>query len=638
MAILSRLLLWRRVIILIATPIALLPLITVFDSSETKCSYLLILMAVYWVTETLPVGVTSLLPVVFFPFFEIVSSAEISAQYVNDANMLFLGGLLMSAAIEYWQLHKRTALSILRYVGPEPRWLLLGIMLTTWFTSMWISNTAATAMMVPIVEAILIQFKDSDIERSLFSPTRDVLKTLKGALSGDVITVGDVTASTSFTTATQTTSTGQSSGESEDIQEGNVQQLRNVLQDVIQKDTLSEPPEEDENFVRFGKALSLCVCYSATCGGIACITGTGTNLALKAYTDVLYAAHDLENPLTFNTWLWFGVPLSLMVLLICWAWLQMYYISDRENTSDLSHEQYYTNKLKTIKDIIESEYQKLGSLLFGQVMVIGLFLMLVLLWVTRDLGGVVGWGDYFDPPVKDSAPAIFIAVLLFCLPCTAPWLKAYNDPNHPGRWNRSKGHSRHRKATKIGTWVIRPLLTWDVAQQKVPWHIFLLLGGGYALSKGSEKSGLSTWIGLHLESLKGWNEWGMLILICYVTAASTEFTSNAAVATLLLPIMAQLALNTGVHPLYYMLPCTHACSFAFMLPVATPPNAIVFSYGRVKISDMVRTGLVLNIVAVPILIAVTGTIGNAIFDFDEIPLAFYNESLLRQEILNDDTA
>ncbi|XP_059151130.1 solute carrier family 13 member 2-like [Physella acuta] len=636
------LLLWRRVIILVVTPISLLPLITLFDSKESKCSYVVILMAVYWLTEALPVGITSLLPIFLFPMFEIVSSGDIASMYVNDANMLFLGGLLMSAAIEYWQLHKRIALGVLRYVGAEPRWLLLGMMLITWFTSMWISNTATTAMMVPIVEAILNQFKASDIEHKLFNTSPD-------NMSGDVVmSAGDLTVSTS-SSSQSTEATGKAEEGPLEKQKSSMHEADKQNQaetDKQQSGLLSDShihtdAEEDNDFTRFGKALSLSVCYSATCGGIACLTGTDPNLVLKSYTDALYSAHHLDNPVTFITWMAFGLPISVTVLLVCWAWLQVTYINSSASPGDFKRDEFYNTQMPLIKQILEDEYQKLGPLVrvtvfrsyrFGQVLMIILFVLLVLLWVTRDMGGLTGWGVFFDPPVKDGAPAIFMAVLLFCLPSTAPWLTSYNDPKHPEQWKRKKGHHKHKQAARVGSLVIRPLLTWNVAQQKVPWHIFLLLGGGYALSKGSEKSGLSTLIGNQLVILNGWNQWGILIVICYLTAATTEITSNITVATLLLPIMAQLALNTGVHPLYYMLPCTHACSFAFMLPVATPPNAIVFSYGRVQISDMVRTGLVLNVLSVPILIAITGTIGTALFDFDEMPIAFLNESLLRENI------
>ncbi|KAH9525647.1 hypothetical protein Btru_001952 [Bulinus truncatus] len=370
--------------------------------------------------------------------------------------------------------------------------------------------------------------------------------------------------------------------------------------------------------------MSLCICYAANSGGIAALTGTGPNLALKAHSDQLYSRFNVKNPITYGSWMAYGLPLSVVILIVCWCWLQIAFLRCRGACSCCSRHKGDAKRSERIKQVIRDEYNKLGPIVFGQAMIIVLFLFLITLWITRDLGGVAGWGSVFGTEVKDGAAAIFISVLLFAVPSTMPCLKSYNDPAHPQKWEREKIKSVDKQLVRFGPIEIRPLLNWKVVHEKMPWHLFLLLGGGYALSKGCEKSGLSSWIGHQLEFFSDWNQWGILFIICYITAAATEVTSNTAIATLLMPIMSQLALTTGVHPLYYMLPTALACSFAFMLPVATPPNAIVFAYGRIKIMDMALAGLVLNILAVPCLIGITGTIGNAVFDFDNVPAQFIN--------------
>ncbi|XP_059151149.1 Na(+)/citrate cotransporter-like [Physella acuta] len=566
-------------------------------------------MSVFWLTECLPVGMTALFPVFLFPVFEIVPSSEIASQYVNDANMLFIGGLLMAAAVEYWQIHKRIALKMLRGVGAEPKWLMLGMMLATWFLSMWISNTAATAMMIPVVEAILKRLKESEIENKIFSPSLGDLTTSATA----VMSVEEGSPKTSIESLTTVTA--------RITEEYKESEFPSVL---LKEETAADvgPEVEDENYVNFGKAISLSICYSATCGGVANLTGTDPNLVLKSFTDAIYSSRNLNNPVTFSTWFAYGFPMSVVMMVITWAWLQVTYLS----YSDIGNEKYYKMRMKKVKKILDDEYDALGSMVFGQILIIILFVSLVLLWMTRDMGGEMGWGHMFYPPVKEGAVAIFVAVLLFGLPATPPWGKAPQRTAADPDKNLDKNNS-HKRDKKKGNLVIRPLLTWSIANERVPWQIFFLLGGGYALSRGCERSGLSLWVGQQLETLGEFNQWGILIIICYVTAAATEVTSNNTIATLLLPILGQLALNTGAHPLYYMLPCTFACSFAFMLPVATPPNAIVFAYGRVKITDMARTGLALNILSVPCLVAMTGTIGNIVFDFDEVPEAFLNRTL-----------
>ncbi|CAL1537339.1 unnamed protein product [Lymnaea stagnalis] len=514
--------------------------------------------------------------------------------------MLFVGGLIMATAIEYWNLHKRVALLVLMAVGAEPRWLMLGMMLATWFLSMWISNTATTAMMIPIAEAVLVQLKGTS-------------KASQQKVNGDLGNYELKIVSGSNGTIT----------EKADPETGSSSQMVKPPSVPADQENEDGGDEDDPAWVNMGKALSLCICYASSAGGIACLTGTGPNLILKGLTDNLYTAHNLHNPVTFGLWMAFGLPLSLLMLVLSWAWLIIAFFRCRGVSSCCAGNKQDADQAKRIKEVIRKEYASLGPFVCGQVMVIILFLSLVTLWITRDLGGVTGWGKVFNPPVKDGAAAILIAVLLFAVPSTLPCLKSYSDPAHPEKWGKKQGSDITKQHTiRFGPIEIRPLLTWKVASQKLPWHLFLLMGGGYALSKGCEKSGLSSWVGHQLEFFTEWNKWPILFVICSIASLATEVTSNSAMATLLLPIMSELAMNTGVHPLYYMLPTAMATSFAFMLPVATPPNAIVLAYGRVSIADMVKTGIVMNILAVPCLVAVTGTLGDLLFDFGNIPAEF----------------
>ncbi|XP_059151135.1 Na(+)/citrate cotransporter-like [Physella acuta] len=590
---------WRTVFILIFTPFLLLPLILIIGTKESKCGYVLILMGIYWITESLPVGVTALIPVFLFPFFEILSSNEISAQYMNDVNMLNLGGLVMAVAIEEWELHKRVALRVLMCVGTEPRWLMLGMMLATWFLSMWMSNTATAAMMIPIAEAILYQLRSA----------KDAYKNPESENGF----VGADTKETAIDLADLNSEVHYENGE-------NVNDKENARkQKSLETEHVRSSNDKNDGLTGFAKGITLCICYSATAGGTATLTGSGPTLTLKALTDVHYAKLGLKNPINYATWMGLGLPVAFIVLMLCWCWLQVFFLSCRRRPTNAA-------QAERIKLYIHNEYKKLGPLVFGQGVIVFLFGVLVALWITRDLGGVAGWGRMFQLPIKDGAAAIFVAVLLFAFPSSLPCMKTKQDTKQPIKTIDNQTDLINVEVGIIEAPEIRPLLSWQAAQEKIPWQLFFLLGGGFALSKGSEKSGLSAWIGQELEVFSSWNQWGILFMICYITAAATEVTSNTAIANLFLPIVSQLAINTGVHPLYYMLPTTLACTFAFMLPVATAPNALVFSYGRLSMRDMAQTGLMLNLLAVPCSIAVTSTIGDLLFDFANVPVEFLNST------------
>uniref|UniRef100_A0AAZ3QTK1 Solute carrier family 13 member 2 n=1 Tax=Oncorhynchus tshawytscha TaxID=74940 RepID=A0AAZ3QTK1_ONCTS len=434
------------------------------------CGYVIILMALYWCTECMPLAVTGLLPVILFPMMGIMESSEVCNQYMKDSNMLFVGGLLVAIAVEYWNLHKRIALRVLLLVGVRPALLMMGFMGTTAFLSMWISNTASTAMMLPIANAVLKQLCDSEAQ----AEEREMdLMAIRGAWTG----------------------TG------------------------IPKD---QDNQREAKYLNLDKGMSLSVCYAASIGGTATLTGTTPNLILKGQVDELFPGN--EDIINFASWFGFSFPNMVLMLIISWLWLQFMYLGCNMKKSfgcgmnkDGDKEAY---------GVIKNEYKKLGSMCFAEGCVLVLFVLLVLLWFTREPGFMPGWATVLfnkdRPYVTDGTVAILMSTLFFMIPSQLPRCGGYSEDGKP------------LKAPPT-------LLNWDVVQEKMPWNILLLLGGGFALARGSEVSGLSQWLGESLAPLQSIPPFAISFLLCLLTATFTECSSNVATTTLFLPILASMA-------------------------------------------------------------------------------------------------
>ncbi|KAK5904887.1 hypothetical protein CesoFtcFv8_006407 [Champsocephalus esox] len=567
----------KNEIILFSTPLLLLPLPLVIGTSEAECAFVIIMMAVYWCTEVLPLAVTALLPAILFPLFGIMQSKDVCMQYLKDTNLLFVGGLMVAVAVEHWNLHKRIALRVLLFVGVRPALLMLGFMGVTAFLSMWISNTATTAMMVPIVQAVLQQLNNSEDE-------------IPKILSSEEL---------EQTSETDSKQTPQAEKQSEGQGPVVVTLLDAAVEDAMRKDA--------EEKMKMCKGMTLCVCYAASIGGTATLTGTGPNLVLKGQMNQLFPENG--DVINFASWFGFAFPNMIIMLTLAWLWLQFVFMGFNFKKT------WGCGAVKTEKDIaaynvICEEHRRLGPMSFGEISVLGLFTLLVVLWFTREPGFVNGWAkNIFNSKaeyVTDATVSIFIAILLFVLPSKPPSFCSWRT-------------QRFDTAPHQNTGPTPPLLTWKVVQKKLPWGIVLLLGGGFALAKGSEVSGLSKWMGDQMTPLQHIPPWAIAIILCLLIATFTECTSNVATATLFLPVLASMSQSIGINPLYVMVPCTLSASFAFMLPVATPPNAIVFSYGYLKVSDMAKTGIVMNIIGILCITLAINTWAKAMFDLDTFP-------------------
>ncbi|WP_179006438.1 SLC13 family permease [Winogradskyella forsetii] len=297
----------------------------------------------------------------------------------------------------------------------------------------------------------------------------------------------------------------------------------------------------NENLI-FGKALMLAIAYSASIGGMATLIGTPPNLVLAGVVESTY-----HTEITFSQWFMFGFPISIVLLLICWFYLTRFAFKFEQKEFPGGRKE------------IEKQLKALGNISYEEKAVLVVFICAVIAWISRSFV-LSKW----LPAIDDTIIAIMAALVLFLIP------------------NRKK---------------IDALISWTDAV-KLPWGILLLFGGGMALATGFETSGLAAWLGNQLTSLIGVSVFILLLVLIASVNFLTEITSNMATTAMLLPVLVALAAVLNIHPYILLVSATLAASCAFMLPVATPPNAVVFGSGYLKIEDMVRKGIWMNVISI----------------------------------------
>ena len=459
----------KNILGLIIGPLLFLAIMIFVDaeglSFEAKCILASTAwMAVWWVTECVPISVTALLPIVLFPLTGGMDLATTTAAYGHKLVFLFVGGFLIALAIEKWHLHKRLALNIIRVTGSNKSRVILGFMLATAFLSMWISNTATSIMILPVGLAIISQLKDDP-------------KTI-----------------------------------------------------------------ENENEV-FGKSLMIAIAYSASIGGMATLIGTPPNMVLAGVVEESYGIK-----LNMFDWMKFGVPLSSFLLIICWLYLT-------KIAFKFKNEEFSAGKEEILRQI-----NKLGSFSNEEIKVLIVFTLTALGWIFR------GSIETIFPMIDDTIIAIFFAVTLFIIP--------------------TKNHKSNTT-----------LLVWNDTV-KLPWGILILFGGGMAIASAFGKSGLALWIADLLQNLNDVSLFLIILIIVTSINLLTEVTSNMATTAMLLPVLVTIALAIEVHPYFLLVSATLAASCAFMLPISTPPNAVVFGSGFLKIEDMFKKGIWMNLISI----------------------------------------
>lgn len=423
------------------------------------------LMAIWWLTEALPLSATALLPIALLPMLGATSIGEATAPYARPVIFLFLGGFMLGLAMERWGLHKRIALLTILAVGTGPRSVIAGFMLATAALSAFVSNTATVIMLIPIATSVLA--------------------------------------------------------------------------------TLPENPEAPEGArARFATCLVLAIAYAASIGGIATLIGTPPNAVLAGFVQGRE-----EYTISFGRWMLHALPLVAVLLPVAFLLLvgPLFRIKGAIGGS---------------RDVVRDELRDLGPMKPGEWVVLSIFSVTASLWIFKDLVLRLQIFEDLGISLSDAQIAMLAAVALFVVPVSKQWTTFALD--------------------------------WETAR-KAPFGILLLFGGGLSLAAAVSATGLDAAIGQQFARLQGVPIWLIVLGLCLTVTFLTELTSNTAVTTALLPVLAAAGPALGIDDAYLLLPAAVSASCAFMLPVATPPNAVAFASGHATIMQMARTGVLLNV-------------------------------------------
>lgn len=443
------------------------------------------LMAIWWISETMPIPATALLPLVLLPLGGLADIKATAAPYANPIVFLFLGGFLIALAMERWEVHRRIAFGLIGVLGLRPGRIVGGFLIAAAALSMWVSNTATALMMLPIAISVLA---------------------------------------------------------------------------LLPHERANEPKQK-----AFRVALMLAVAFGATTGGMGTLIGTPPNALLAGFVDRTYGIS-----IGFGQWMLIGVPVVLLAL-------PLVYVVLTRIAFKLDHE-----PLAGVADLITAERKRLGRLSGAEAIVVVVFALTATAWITRQ------WLEESIPGLSDTTIAIAGALALFVIPV----------PGGGGRF----------------------LMNWDAAKA-VPWDVLLLFGGGLSLATQIQGSGLSAWLGEQAAQLDGLPIMIVVAVICFGILMLTELTSNTATAATFLPVIGAVAVSLGQNPLLLLVPTALAANCAYMMPVGTPPNAIVFGSGQVTLPQMAKAGVLLNVLLVPLILAVLWVLGPWVFglEIDVLP-------------------
>lgn len=435
------------------------------EGLDSKASYVLGLaawMIIWWSFEAVDLAVTALLPPIIFPLTGVFEVKQALVPYSSPIVFLFLGGFMLAGAMQKWHLHERISLHILKYLNKNAFSLIAGFAFATAFMSMWISNTAAALMMIPIAISVIHK-------------------------------------------------TGQ----------------------------------EGKN--HFATVLMLTIGYSASIGGTATLIGTPPNVAFAG----LYAER-YGQPFSFSEWLPVGIPFALLML-FCMIFLLGKVLFPLKEIST-----------RTAEGLIEQRLRELGKIHGGERLTIAIFLFTVGCWVFKD--GIIRITGFTG--LTDHVISILGGVLLFCIPFD------------------------------LKTW--KTSLAWEDTKE-IPWGILILFGGGLSLAAGLESTGIVRATGEWLTGNREMSSFTLILILSLTALFATELMSNVALVNIFIPVVFGIADAGELNPVMLGIPVALTASCAFMFPISTPPNAVVFSSGKVTMGQMIKAGIWMNLTAILII-------------------------------------
>ncbi|XP_037931448.1 protein I'm not dead yet-like isoform X2 [Teleopsis dalmanni] len=499
---------WRG-IAMILVPLMLSP-IFIMNSGEDAflCLYIVCVIGIFWITEVLPLHITSIIPAFLLPMVGLLDSHTVCAQYFKDPLVMFLGGLMLALTVEYCNLHQRIALITIKIVGCSPRRLHLGLVLVGSFISMSMPNSATTAMMCPIIKAILLELHDQKI-----------------------INIYDLSSE-------------------------------------------KEQNERDKIPSKIAVGYYLSTVYAITIGGCATLIGADTNLVFKAIYETRFPEADAK--LDFPIYMLYAMPVCIIATFLIWLITEITNFGfGRPNSKESKEVSAGNENIAIMNQIINQKYKELGPMTCHEIQVVIIFLIMIILLFTRSPGFFVGWADILnEKQIESSMPTTLAFFVLFIFPIKYICV----------RFCKGK-------------------------EKSVPWGLMFLLGGGFALAEASKQSGMTVMLGKSLAFAQNFPHY-VVQLICIITGVFfTTFSANVAICNILIPVVCEMAVAIKTHPLYVVFPTGIAVSIAFLLPVSTPPNAIVQGYTNIRTSDMTFCGIGPTIICI-ILLFVNGQIGH----------------------------